>query len=468
MDSIIRNTADIWYPTVSPDGKGWLLDSSIPLGQDFIGFDCPAIQYQTSSAHTFGNVLACVERYFLRYFPDEIWNEIYVSTQIGHRQIKSVNDRYKKRKRPFMALKPRIEWNDSNRFLQGTLLTERFNEVVPTFGWGSLFNMFVDPKNAYRVQYKMNRHVIYIDFVLSFDTMIEQINFMNALLNTHFTHPFDIETPLETQIPRGILHIMSKASGIPIYDNDGSVYTFMGYLNSIAVDPITYKLKSASSNDEFFRYYFAIIRCQMENVSADEGEQDGMVRRNFNISFTFRCEFTGTGFLYIQHRRIQEYKNETPKDDRIPNAIGVPLFSDIWHREDFNLSPGWQIVSAPTFHRNLYAKDIDSTVEFADILSPSFFQVYAHHIMHNIPIDLFLNIKIRRMGDIILEGRDYIIDWKKLTITLIDDVQKYGHLTYKILFIMNFTYMNQILAELVDANFTYDREEFNKKINRSG
>jgi hypothetical protein len=455
----------IYSPPISPDGKGWVIDGAMALYQDLEGFDSPAIQYQTSAAHTFGNVLAAVERYFLNYFPEDRWNEIIVSTQIGHRQIKSIRDRYKKRKRPILVMKPRVNWDRDGKFLSGTLLTERFNEAIPYDGWGTMFNFIVDPKNHFYVKYFMNRHVVDIDFIVSFDTMIEQINFMNALQNTHFQHPFDIETPLENHIPNHMIELISKACDLPVHDNEDSVYTFLQYLNSISIDPVTYKLKSASANEEFFRYYDARIECVMSGLSADEGEQDGLIRKNFNINFTFRCEFTGTGFFHIQHQRIQELSKDILERYKNPNDYAViPIMTDYWHREDFNLSPGWEVIAAPSYYRSTEADD--HVVEFDTILSPNFFQVYAHHLMNGIPIDLFLNIKIRRMGELMIEGNDYILDYEKMTITLLD-TGLVKNVTYKILFIANLGYINQTLTDLIESNFTYDREKFNAKISRN-
>ena len=68
-----------------------------------------------------------------------------------------------------------------------------------------------------------------------------------------------------------------------------------------------------------------------------------------------------------------------------------------------------------------------------------------YHHKNGLPIIEFLDIKIRRQGELLLEGKDYYIDYDKMDVYFHNDSTYY---TYKIIINLNVEYINGLIKEL--------------------
>lgn len=391
----------------------------------------------TSASHTYGNVLAVVEKFLTDAFPADLFKTVTAATMLASRQITSVASQLRKKELPLMVLVPRIVFGqDDNRFLANTLMNSRVTNTHAMWGDGSLLQLAQDNKNGIIINGHYNRALMYVDVVLSFNTLNEQINWISYIHNMlPVGHNQYIRAPLELYIPPDFCSLISNLSHIPINDNK-SVYNFLTYMNSIWDYPITYKLKGGSNNDEFFMYYLTDIDTVINDVQADQGVKDGQVKRAFNITFTMRCEFNTIGYFTLNAPNINK---PIMMADTSDPAI-TTLFSDNIDLDDFNLPVGWIVLSWPIFK----LAQGETSIQIDSVLNQSLIALIDHHLRLGIPIERFLKVQFRENGSILSDERFYI-DWHTKTLHIaIPDYRR----TYRLIITTNPDYVNNMIKDI--------------------
>lgn len=397
------------------------------------------VALMSSISHTYGNVLAYVQDWVMNIFPDNLFKTIHVNSKIAHRQIRSTTHEMLKKSKPMIIFRPRIPNIDEERFMKGTMIMERHNDIFATYDSGAYQPFFSDPKNNIAIKYQMNRSVMYIDVVAIFSTLIQQLDFYHYLANAMtIGHPFFLETCLENYLPQDMLMAISKLSGVPIYDGSGSIKPFIEYLNANSNSPITYKLQGASGNKEFYRYYPANIDTVISDLDKDEGDRVGQVMDNYQISFTMRMEFNTTGFYFL----FSDHVYDIPMDSYNPeNTDIIPVFTDVLLREDLNLAFGWHL-----YNRASYRLETENdSVNINEMLNDQIRAVIKYHYENGILLEDYIDLKVRKQGKLITAGVDYNIDWKTTTITFTDQSI---YPTYSILICVNIRAINELTDQL--------------------
>lgn len=393
----------------------------------------------TSASHTYGNVLSVVEKYILDLFPHDLFKTVTASTTLSSRQLNHLPHQLYKKEMPIMVLSPRIEFGQEDRFLGNTLINSRFNNTHALYGDGSLLPLATDKRKRLYVHGHYNRAVMFIDIVMSFNTYMEQINYMSYIHNMiPINHPQYIRAPLELYLPDTFCSLISNLAGIDINNKDDqSISNFLSYMNSIWYHPITYKLKGGSNSDEFFMYYLADIDTNITNVEAGTGIKDGQTRRAFDISFTVRCEFNTIGYFNISSPSIKKSINITSTND---TSTIVPIFSDVINLNDFELPLGWSVLSWPIFK----LKHGENTISIDSVLNQSLRVVINHHLKYGIPMDRFISIQFRENGNI-LDNEKFYIDWNTKELHILEPNYRR---TYRLIICISHDYINNMIKEM--------------------
>lgn len=401
------------------------------------------IQLMNSSAHTYGNAIAFIQKWLLELFPkrddgDSVFRTIHVSSKLAHKQIRSSNHEMYKKTKPMMAIRPRVDFND-DRFLRGTALADKLSMNPLEFGTGGLNEFFFDQKNNLEIKYQLNRTVMYADVTLIFSTLMEQLNYATYLKNTiSLGHPFNLYTCFESFLALEMMEIISTISGVPVVDSNGSVSQFLRYMNSHTVGPVTYKLQGSTQTHEFYRYYPVTIDTIIENMDVDDGERNGQISTNYQIGFSIRMEFYTTGFYYVFNDDIHKIKHPSFPDD---SAI-IPVYTDVLLKEDLDLGVGWNLYTR--FSCRL-EKEHDS-VKFDTVLNQSIKAAIKYHVSEGIPMDEMIDIKIRKQGDVIKQGRDFTIDFESIEIQF--NNKEFGFHTYSVFICINIEYINELIKNI--------------------
>lgn len=392
----------------------------------------------SSASHTYGNVLSVVEKYILDAFPKDLFKTITASTTLASRQVNHLPHQLIKKEMPIMVLIPRIEFGQDNRFLGHTLMNDRMNNVTSLWGNGSLIEIGKDIKRNVYIHGKYSRALMYVDVVMSFNTYSEQTNWRNWIHNMFAVgHNQFIQAPLELYIPQGVCELVGNLTGTPVKDEDGSIQPFLSMMNGMMYYPITYKLKGGSNKDEFFMYYVSDIDTVITAPESGQGIKEGQVKRNYDISFTVRCEFNTLGYFMVTSPDLKKpvYINE-PTDD----MSVVPIFSDEIDLNDFYLPVGWSVLGWPIFKLALG----ESSISLEPILNNSLNAVIDYHLRFGIPMERFINIQFRENGQV-LTNEMFYIDWHTRELHL---MRPDMHRTYRLIITVSQDYVNNLIKEL--------------------
>lgn len=392
----------------------------------------------TSASHTYGNVMAVVEKFILDQMPKDAFKTVTASSSLASRQIKHLPKQLHKNELPIMVSIPRVVFGqDEDRFLGHTIMNDHITNTHALYGQGSLLELAADPRKHIWVHGHYNRAVMYVDVVLTFNTYSEQLNFLSYIHNMiPIGHNQFIRAPLELYIPEEACKLIGHLSKIPVKDDKGSIYNFLTYMNTVWHHPITYKLKGGSNRDEFFMYYIADIDTTFQNIEAGQGVKIGQVKQGFDISFTVRCEFNTIGYFAINSPDIKKLSMVPTKgDDEI-----VTVFSDVINLNDFDLPIGWSILSWPIFKLQ-YG---ENSISINQILNQSLNVVIDYHLKLGIPMERFIKIQFRENGEI-LTDEAYYINWQKRELII---TRPNYHRTYRLIVTVSHEYVNNLIKDL--------------------
>lgn len=395
-----------------------------------------------SSAHTYGNLLAVVQKWFLSIFPDDLFKTIHVSSRMAHTQILSTPTQFIKKTKPMVIFRPRLEYGE-DVFLGKTMITERQGGgPINTMSPGTVdLNPFLYDANRYiDVQFSQVRRVMYLDVVMVFATLFQQMNYMDYLnAQLVVNKPFDIPTFLESLIPMSFVNKLSELSGVPVHAEDGTVSGFLEYLNNHSFYPVTYKLAGSTGKEEFYRYYPTSILAEVKDLDKDDGESTNQVMTSYRITMSIRLEFWAPSITYLFSPKIKDMRSiEMPDDSTL-----IPLYTDVFNYDDMNLAPGWSVYS----HASYKLDNPNDVVEFTPILSDSIICAMNYHKANSIPYVNFIDIKVRRQGELLEYGYDYTIDYDKKTVNFINQ-KGCGFYTYTIVIAIDIGYINELIKNL--------------------
>lgn len=398
------------------------------------------VSLMSSISHTYGNALAYMQNWIINLFPDDLFKTIHVNSKIAHRQIKSTPHEYLKKTKPMIVFRPRIAMHDEDRFLQGTQLIEKQTDLYHKWGLTNLQPFFHDHENNLSIKYQLNRTVMYVDVILVFSSLMQQLDYYHYIENAvRINHPFFLSTCLESYIPQEMLKIVSDCVGIPLYNENGSTKDFLTYMNQNSNYPLTYKLQGSTKTREFYRYYPVNIDTIITDLDRDEGEKVGSVMNQYQISFTIKMEFNSTGFYYIFGDKIYDIK--LPVVESGSTDI-IPVFTDVLLYDDLNLHPGWSLYNRASYR---FEKDDDNKVNITEMLNASIKEAIKYHLDNGISAFDFIDIMVRKQGNMLRLNEDYTIDWNTLDINF-KDVNSYY--TYSIIVCINVEYINNLMKTL--------------------
>lgn len=399
------------------------------------------VSLMSSISHTYGNALAYIQNWIINLFPKDLFKTIHVNSKIAHRQIRSTGYEYTKKAKPMIIFRPRIGDVNDDRFLKGTPMIERQGDLYSTWGMTNLLPFMNDPSKDISVKFQMNRSILYVDCILVFSTLMQQIDFVHYLQNAvRLNIPFTLSTCFESYIPQEMLKIISDIVGVPLYDDKNSTREFLHYFQGNSCFPITYKLQGSSGTREFYRYYPVNIDTMVGDLAWDDGERVGHVMNQYQVSFTVRMEFNSTGFYYIfSDHLFSEYQNlptTYPEDTSI-----IPVFTDVILKEDLNLKEGWRLYNSASCR----LEEQNDSICIDELLNDSIRKVIKYHRDNGLECFEFLDIKVRKQGNILRAGYDYTLDYDTMTLSFKNQDTYY---TYKILVCINVDFINEFIKTI--------------------
>lgn len=398
-----------------------------------------ACQSGTDMAHTVGNVTAIMLQFVLDLFPQDVFKTALPSTKIAHRQLRHTPKAIQQQPYPICIVNPRISLSGlDHRLAAGSIATTLWSTTSNRFqNRSEMPKLFFDKRNGIEWRGKLNRVIMYFDFVLSFHSAMEQIRWASYLINKIPTNGgyFDIDTALELAIPDGFLEETARYAKIPVRDADGDVSKFVDYLNMNSMFPISYRFSSGRHKDAFYAYYMTPLLCRMHDLTYSNVSRSGQTETDCPITFTIECEFNTIGMFDLAVPNPGPFRNVTP----VQGAISIPIFSDVFNEKDFPLLYGWKILSRPIVQMDWG----ETEVSIQSCLGKTLNEIIDYHLKHRLKPELFINVHLRENRTLIQDG--YYVDWNRRM--LVFQNVNYTH-TYRLLITINQLYINQFLIDV--------------------
>ena len=265
-----------------------------------------ACQSGTDIMHSIGNVTAIMLQFILDQFPSGTFSTALPSTKLAHRQLRHTPKQIRTQSYPMCIVNPRVSLPAlDNRFTAGSFATTTWSSTSDRFqNRSEMERLLSDPRIGIEWRGKINRVVLYLDFVLAFRSISEQIRWASYLQNkipTDGSFMPDIETALELAIPDGFLKATSDYIKIPIRDKNGSVAPFVDYLNMHTTYPVSYRFSSGRHADAFYINHGSSLLCSISEFNYSNTTKNGQVDVDCPITFTLRCEYNTIGLFDLCH-----------------------------------------------------------------------------------------------------------------------------------------------------------------------
>lgn len=393
----------------------------------------------TDMLHTVGNITAIGLQFIVDQFPNGTFNTVMPATKLAHKQLRHTPKQILSQPYPMCIVNPRVSLTGNDgRMASGSFATTVWSNTSSRFQNRSEMPLLLyDKQKGIEWRGKHNRVVVNLDFVLSFQSMSEQIKWASYLINkipTTSIH-FDIDTALELAIPDGFIYETSKYAGIPVKDEHGNVSRLMDYLNMNSVFPITYRFSSGRHKDAFYTYYTTSILCSISDLQYQNVSKVNKVESDCPITFTMRCEFNTIGMFDLSVQTPDEFIKLDPP----PNSIAIPIFSDSFNEKDFPLQHGWKILSKPICKLDWGETEVD----ISSALPREVLGMIEYHVKNHIDPENFISIKLRENKLLINEG--YYVDWNECK--LIFTNCRYAS-TYRLIITINNLYITDFMNEM--------------------
>jgi hypothetical protein len=309
--------------------------------------------------------------------------------------------------------------------------------------------------------YKLNRDRIEFEVTITLSTVHQQIDVYKAMLNVFtWDNPIYTNTSLEAVLPKSFITYFGQLIDIDITDTEvNNIPELLQSINSNSQYPITYKMRNASSLDEFYMYYKHNILTTFSDLSLDQGMKKNMADDTFNITFKVSMEFNLPGlFLIIGDTPRYELDVSLKVDDYYSNASEfIPiytfnnLYSDYMSRID-----GYRLYTSSIFTTNKDASDVD-TLDITPIFEQNYIDIINEYLLNSNPIETLIRLIILKDKTELVEDTDWAIDWATLIVTIntVDSTS-----TYRLLVYIDGIKFNDRLAEIADT----DRNDKNKNM----
>lgn len=423
----------------------------------------------TSASHIFGNVAKAVESHIERKLPYGLIKDKTISTRMAPRffkRFKNTNDDWQKKLYPFLIIRPSFETPVADSFLQNTLYTRNEGTEINQY-MGGIQTFMEDKKRGFMLGFKINRYTITFDIGIQFETQTQMIDVWHYLLNSmRWDIPEFVNTSLESIIPKNIMCNVGEIIGVDI-TKDENIPTMLKYLRTYSTYPITYKMRTATSQDEYFLYYKQHLLTTFSDLVMDEGQKKGMTDEYFTLSFKCTVEFNVMGsYLLIGKKGIYKqikFEIDTADGTSIGTNSLTPIFTYDIHAEDAILTKqGYRPLGADMIKTDEDRHGKDDCISLLSTLTPEIIMVLDNIVAQGLDPSILLKFKLFISEDRVVSEADYEVNWTK-RLFIIKKSDKYA--TYRLVIYINLAYLNNRLLELDYHDSTDQQTMSHKSIN---
>lgn len=397
----------------------------------------------TSVSQMYGNAINAVQMYLESIMPEGYLKDRSISTTTSFRFFRRylhTHKEYEVKQRPFMIIRPIIEMYDnvnSSDFLSGTPII--WHQGIASGSKLASQKFFSDTTQGIGMGFKINRYKVNFEIVVQTNTYYRAIDLYHYLNNTLvFNRSIYIPTSLESLIPKEMLYHVCEITGINM-DDPNNIPVLTKYLRQHSSYPISYKMRNATSNDEWFLFYPQNIIATFTDLQCEEPNRKNMIEHYTNVGFKIECEFNAISsyFAYtsrVLHKKFKLCLHESDASAYIPLYTYERTFDDNEYIEK-----GYTLYSSNIIKTDPDKEDQDDVFSIRECIPPDLKEIMDQILAAGNDMQLLL---IPRLIMNNVDGQfesDFVVNWSKYEVTI---KQSKSFMTYRFILYINLAYYN--------------------------
>ena len=401
----------------------------------------------TSVSQMYGNAINAVQMYLENIMPEGYLQDRTISTTTSFRFFRRylhTKQEFEVRRRPMMIIRPIIEMYDNangSDFLSGTQII--WHQGVAGGSKLASQKFFSDTTQGIGMGFKINRYKVNFEVVIQTNTYYSALDLYHYLNNTLvFNRSIYIPTSLESLIPKEMLYHVCEIVGINVDDKE-NIPVLTKYLRQHSSYPISYKMRNATSNDEWFLFYPQNIIATFTDLQCEDTTRKNMIEHYTNVGFKIECEFNAISAYYawtsrVLHKKFKLCLHESDASAYIPLYTFERTFDD---RE--YIEKGYTLYSSNIIKTDPDKEDKDDTFSMLECIPPDLKGVMDQIIAAGNDMQLLL---IPRLIMNNLDGQfesDFVVNWSKYEVTI---KQSKPYMTYRFILYINLAYYNSFIV----------------------
>jgi len=411
----------------------------------------------SSASTTYGNIMAVFKQMLLQNFSVNYFKDVYISSEIAYTNIRrrlgrnTINE-MRKLERPYMSINPILQAPNSDMYLYDIPLTKNFDNMEYGIQKNTLFPILNNSISDYTLFYKLNRDQIQFDITITVDTLIQQLDLYKYMIN-HFVweRPFSVRTSLESMIPKEMIMYMGKLSNIEMYQKDNNnVPVMLQMMNRYSRYPITYKMRTGTSLDEFFLYYNAEILVKYEDLSIETVNRRGMADDFYQLTFRATVDFNLPGVYVLcgEKPRPSAVSVDLAVNDHGSTHDLIPLYTiNNLYSKYSAVENGFILYTTSRFQTERDPKTKKDTLNLDVLFEKDYIDIIRETFVNNVPMETLVKIILVKDEEELTENTDWYMKWNNLELTINNADDK---ATYRILIYINNNIFNEKISDKID------------------
>lgn len=382
----------------------------------------------SSSSTTYGNVMVFLKELLKRSFPIGFLKDINLSSELAYvnmrrRLGRNTKNEMKKLERPYLSIMPSIQVPSGDMYLWDIPLTKNFDNMEFSLDAGALLPILTNKEDGYSLMFKLNRNQIQFEVVLTVDTLIQQVDIYNYLVNhLVWERPFVEKTSLEAMIPREIIKQMCILEHIDIDDeSSNNIPVAMEKMNRHTRYPITYKMRNGTATDEFFMYYNAEVMVTYSDINLDGVNRRGFADDYYQLRFTATTEFNLPGaFMLLGNKprpKILDVDMRSIEQNGYHDLIPLFTINNFYSRYPSEKN-GFLFYMSSRFQTDCPPGKTVDTLNLEHIFEDRYIDVLRRYNGNNIPMNTLVDIILLRNGEEMC--KDWEVRWDKMELKIFD------------------------------------------------
>lgn len=327
-----------------------------------------------------------------------------------------------KRQKPSLTITPAIDWDYDN-------------DKIDSYPYGlSLYTMtgkfrdafFNDPERDVYIGMNMETILMRFQFRVRVETRAQQLDMFKYMKIAHrvgFSDPKDVD--MDFHVPYPMIIQIAKDLGFEVtcthdgYDQIENIPKFLRYLNMHSQIPFLYKHRTINGKHEFFiRAQRLCVNIRPTNISADDGDREGMNSNNFNIELECEVRFPAPRMYAYYSKGVHNLKAVySAWDQPSNNPATIYTFKAIPIANENRF--GWPIYMSTQYDQPIVEKGKILTMDCTELVEGDVGELIKDSIAQGLSPSIFFDMLVINGGEIV-KG---CMDWETLTFTSYNPVR---------------------------------------------